>query len=326
LTGPPTTEHDRDRHAAPLEAPWAASLEAAKGRRVPDLGGGARSLPLGRPERLQMSISFRRIAITPVNSWFGTDGDPFNPQRDLLPWAETKIWGAVLERMREAEFAPWAMQGRSGPPLGPQATPQLAPWLTGPKPCTGSRAALASIFRTEASTGHRLSPGPLAIEPFLRAAALGPWSGRVAVPTTCHSPWSEDPRIPSGRCRVVSVVGLPALKHPATQLRTGPVTRLHVNPSGSGRAGGGGGDRTAQTGCSAGDQGCSPAGAIHHPRILLAFGPVTPFPKAGQRLRPGGPQSDEVAAQRDSAAGHISQFRSAIPPASWSSTDYYWGD
>jgi len=66
------------------------------------------------------------------------------------------------------------------------------------------------------------------------------------------------------------------------------------------------------------------AGADQHLPILLASAPVIASRRAGQRLRARwAPQSDEVAAQRDSAAGHISNS-ARYPRSSASTTFYYW--
>jgi choline dehydrogenase-like flavoprotein len=47
---------------------------------------------------------FRKDRYHPGEQWFGTDGDPFSPQTVYALGGNTKIWGGVLERMREREF------------------------------------------------------------------------------------------------------------------------------------------------------------------------------------------------------------------------------
>ena len=48
---------------------------------------------------------FRKDRYHPRNErWFGPDGDPFAPQTTYSLGGNTKIWGAVLERMREQDF------------------------------------------------------------------------------------------------------------------------------------------------------------------------------------------------------------------------------
>jgi len=70
---------------------------------------------------------FRRERYHPPESWFGPDGDPFRPQMVYAPGGNSKIWGGVLERMREEEFGGMAMQEGKAPewPLG---YGELAPW------------------------------------------------------------------------------------------------------------------------------------------------------------------------------------------------------
>ena len=55
---------------------------------------------------------FRKDRYHPKNErWFGPDGDPFAPQTTYALGGNTKIWGAVLERMREQDFAEVTLQG-----------------------------------------------------------------------------------------------------------------------------------------------------------------------------------------------------------------------
>jgi len=43
---------------------------------------------------------FRKDRYHPAEQWFGTDGDPFSPQTIYAFGGNTKIWAAVLERLR----------------------------------------------------------------------------------------------------------------------------------------------------------------------------------------------------------------------------------
>ena len=47
--------------------------------------------------------------------WFGPDGDPFAPQTTYARGGNTKIWGAMLERMREKDFEEVALQDGISP-------------------------------------------------------------------------------------------------------------------------------------------------------------------------------------------------------------------
>mgnify|MGYP002052146115 CR=1 FL=1 len=46
----------------------------------------------------------------PTENWFGPDGDPFAPQTMYALGGNTKIWGGVLERMREKDFGALPLQ------------------------------------------------------------------------------------------------------------------------------------------------------------------------------------------------------------------------
>jgi choline dehydrogenase-like flavoprotein len=58
---------------------------------------------------------FRKDRYHPKEQWFGTDGDPFSPQTIYALGGNTKIWGGVLERLREQEFAGLHLQGGQAP-------------------------------------------------------------------------------------------------------------------------------------------------------------------------------------------------------------------
>ena len=92
-------------------AALAAELVGA-GRQVLLLERGA-PLPPAGPNENGIAL-FRGLRPQLQDSWFGPDGDPFQPQTIYAPGGNTKIWGGVLERMREAEFEGLPMQeGRS---------------------------------------------------------------------------------------------------------------------------------------------------------------------------------------------------------------------
>jgi choline dehydrogenase-like flavoprotein len=98
---------------------------AGAGKRVLVLEGGA-TFGDGDQNLAGMEL-FRRERYHPPESWFGPDGDPFRPQMVYAPGGNSKIWGGVLERMREEEFGGMAMQEGKAPewPLG---YGELAPW------------------------------------------------------------------------------------------------------------------------------------------------------------------------------------------------------
>ena len=149
-----------------------ASLAAelvASGKRVLVLERGD---PLPQAEQNVSGIALlRQKRHQPPESWFGPDGDPFQPQTVYAPGGNTKIWGGVLERMREAEFNGLPMQeGLS--PAWQLRYDDLAPWydqaeqlflvhgLAGIDPSEPPRAA-----------PYPFAPRPMA--PFLEALGEG---------------------------------------------------------------------------------------------------------------------------------------------------------
>jgi choline dehydrogenase-like flavoprotein len=83
-------------------------------------------LPLAATNGVGLAL-FRGQGPHATESWFGPDGDPFRPQTVYAPGGNTRIWGGVLERMREAEFAGLPMQEGPGPDW-PLRYGDLAPW------------------------------------------------------------------------------------------------------------------------------------------------------------------------------------------------------
>ena len=73
---------------------------------------------------------FRKDRYHPKNErWFGSDGDPFAPQTTYALGGNTKIWGAVLERMREKDFTEVPLQ-EGVSPAWPFDYAELAPYLS----------------------------------------------------------------------------------------------------------------------------------------------------------------------------------------------------
>jgi choline dehydrogenase-like flavoprotein len=98
---------------------------AEAGRRVLVLERGDR-LPLLDQNVADIDL-FRTQRYHPDQPWFGSDGDPFNPQMVYARGGNTKIWAAVLERLREAEFEGVAMEEGRSPDWGLRYA-DLAPW------------------------------------------------------------------------------------------------------------------------------------------------------------------------------------------------------
>ena len=172
---------------------------------------------------------FRKDRYHPGEQWFGTDGDPFSPQTVYALGGNTKIWGGVLERMREREFSGLHLQ--EGPvPSWELSYADLAPYY--------ERAE--ALYRVHGKAG--LDPtapprsgdyphAPRPIEPFmeeLRSALERQGTHPYPLPLS----WSESAADPSGDAELFGVE--PARRAPAVRVRErARVQRLHVNPSGS---------------------------------------------------------------------------------------------
>ena len=74
--------------------------------------GGA--MPLADLNVADVSL-FRQSRYHPEEAWLGTDGDPFSPQMVHALGGSTKIWGGVLQRMREDDFRGGPLEEGPGP-------------------------------------------------------------------------------------------------------------------------------------------------------------------------------------------------------------------
>ncbi|NQV11138.1 MAG: GMC family oxidoreductase [Cyanobacteria bacterium] len=294
----------------------AASL-AARGRRVLILERGG-SLPLEDQNVSDVDL-FQKDRYHPKEQWFGTDGDPFNPQAIYALGGNTKIWGAVLERMREAEFDGLAMQEGQAPRWG-LSYAELAPWYDRAEALYRVHGR-AGLDPTEPARASDFPHRPLAIEPFfepLRSALERQGCRPYDLPLT----WSEDPEDPSGDAELFGVAA--ALEQPTTQLRTeAQVTRLHVNPSGS-EVRGVEAVINGQSWLFRGDQVVLAAGAINTPAILLAS--ASDRHPEGLANRSGQVGRNLMKLQLSAILQLATAANSARYPRSLGVNDYYWGD
>ena len=126
---------------------------------------------------------FRKDRYHPKSErWFGPDGDPFAPQTTYARGGNTKIWGAVLERMREKDFR-W-------------------PFKTA---CTGLRhcpTQAEQLYRVHGRANPILAP-PKPIEPFSKIQRQG------CQPYDIPISWSDDADDPSGDAQLFGQVGEP---------------------------------------------------------------------------------------------------------------------
>ena len=172
---------------------------------------------------------FRKDRYHPKEQWFGTDGDPFSPQTIYALGGNTKIWGGVLERLREQEFAGLHLQGGHAPAWG-LSYADFEPWYDQAEALYrvhGQRG----VDPTEPRAGADYGMAPKPVEPFfeeVRLALVRQGLNPYSLPLS----WSQSSADPSGDAELFGVE--PALASTTVVVRTGAeVQRLHVNPSGT---------------------------------------------------------------------------------------------
>ena len=126
---------------------------------------------------------FRKDRYHPKSErWFGPDGDPFAPQTSYARGGNTKIWGAVLERMREQDFSEVSLQqGMS--PAWPFDYAHLAPYYDQAETLYRVHGQ-AHVDPTEPARSKDFDHAPRPVVPFLeqlREGLRGAARARVAV-------------------------------------------------------------------------------------------------------------------------------------------------
>jgi choline dehydrogenase-like flavoprotein len=234
---------------------------------------GLRVLILERGERLADSPEardpaaiFGRGHFRPKETWLTPEGVRFNPGNYACVGGNSKFYGAVMLRYREADFAPIRHIGGTTPgwPFGYET---LAPWYDRAEALYGVRGdagvdptepphgapytfaalthepAIADLETRLRRTGLHPSPLPLALD-------LDRWLARA--PT----PWDAFPDTTGGKLDAETAALAQALQHPNVRLQTGAtVQRIETE---GGRA----------TGL------LTTAGRFTAPRIVLAAGAV----------------------------------------------------
>jgi choline dehydrogenase-like flavoprotein len=295
---------------------------AESGRRVLLLERGER-LPLLDQNVADVDL-FRKQRYHPEHPWFGSDGDPFNPQMVYARGGNTKIWAAVLERMREAEFEGVAMQDGRSPDWGLRYG-DLAPYY--------HRAE--SLFRVHGqagedptapprSAGYPFAPRPA--EPVLEALRADLLRQGVR-PYSLPLSWSESADDPTGDAELFGVDRALAPSAPGAipaVLRSGAVVEaLHVDASGREVKG-----VEARIGADRwlfqGQQVVLAAGAINSAAILLR--------SAGDR-HPAGLANGSGQVGRNLMKPQLTAIlqRASAPNSgryapALGLTDFYWGD
>ncbi|MFQ6538018.1 MULTISPECIES: GMC oxidoreductase [Aphanothece] len=288
---------------------------------------GRRVLLLERGERLPLVDQnvgdvelFRRPRYHPEQPWFGSDGDPFNPQMVYALGGNTKIWAAVLERLREAEFEGVAMQDGRSPAWGLHYG-DLAPWY--------DRAE--ALYRVHGQAGEDPTAppraaaypyGPRPMEPVLEQLHAD-LSRQGLRPYHLPLSWSESSADPIGDAELFGVERALAAVTPAAVRSGAVVEALHVDPSGrevKGVEARIAGDRWLFQG----HQVVLAAGAVNTAAILLR--------SAGER-HPSGLANDSDQVGRNLMKPQLTALlqRASSPNSGRYSpalglTEYYWGD
>ncbi len=293
----------------------AASL-AASGSRVLLLERGG-PMP-AEDQNVAGTDLFRKDRYHPKETWFGSDGDPFAPQMLHAIGGNTKIWGAVLERMREAEFAAVALQEGPTPTWGLDYG-DFAPWYEKAEQLYRVHG-VAGADPTAPPRQSAYPAAPRPVEPFLvelRAALERQQLHPYDLPLS----WSESAVDPSGDAELFGV--MPARAAGMTVKEGARVMQLHVNPSGR-EVRGVEAEIAGQRWLFRGDQVVLAAGAIATPEILLRSA-------TDHHLRGLANGSDQVgrnlmkpqltAILQLAAAPHSGRY-----VRGHGITDFYWGD
>ena len=250
--------------------------------------------------------------------WFGPDGDPFSPQTFYALGGNTKIWGAVLERMREKDFTDLPLQ-EGVSPAWPFDYNHLAPYYDQAEAIYRVHGK-AGVDPTEPTRSKGFDQSPRPVMPFLeelREGLLRQGCQAYDLPLS----WSDNEESPVGDAELCGLAtadtGNLEIRYKAKALR------LHVSPSGREvkkvEA-----DVNGEIWLFSSDLVVLAAGAINTPAILL---------RSGNERHPRGlsNQSDQVGRNLMNVQITSILQRSAAPNSglyarSYGVNDYYWGD
>ena len=250
--------------------------------------------------------------------WFGPDGDPIAPQTAYALGGNTKIWGAVLERMREREFGEVQLQqGLS--PAWPLDYGTLAPYYDKAEALYHVHGKVG-VDPTEPPRTRDFEHLPRPLTPFLEPLREG-LERQGCQPYDLPISWSDNQDDPSGDAQLY---GLDNADTNNLQVRTlATVQRLHVNPSGR-EVKGVEADVDGEAWLFSGDLIVLAAGAINTPAILL---------RSSNERHSGGlaNRSEQVGRnlmnlQLTSILQKASEANSGRYARSLGINDYYWGD
>jgi len=170
---------------------------------------------------------FRKTRYHATEQWFGPDGDPFPPQTVHAIGGNTKIWGGVLERMREKEFSGLTLQEGPTSAWGLNYA-DLAPWYDKAEALYNVHGVAGADPTAPPREGDYPAP-PRPVEPFL--VELGEALERQRLhPYDLPLSWSDGAKATRGDAEMFGVE--PARNSGVTVREGARVVQLHVNPSG----------------------------------------------------------------------------------------------
>jgi len=210
---------------------------------------------------------FRKDRYHPSEQWVGTDGDPFSPQAIYAFGGNTKIWGGVLERMREREFEGLHLLEGKAPGWGFNYG-AFEPWYEKAETLYRVHGAVGlDPSEPERSAPYGSAPKP--VEPFLDELRQG-LERQGVHPYPLPLTWSDSAVDPSGDAELFGVDS--ARRCSTLTVRGGAtVTQLHVNAAGT-EVRGVEAQIDGQHWLFSAHQVVLAAGAVNTPAILLRSG------------------------------------------------------
>lgn len=221
-------------------ATLAAAL-APTGLKILILEKGERLRPA--PEARDDEAIFLRGHYAPIEEWMASDGTPFVAGNYYVVGGNSKFFGAVMYRYREADFAPRAhLQGSS--PGWPISYADLEPWYGRAESLFRVRGALGED-PTEPPHSTPYDFGPVPDEPVMQKvrsrlakAGVHPASLPLAIDIDAwlaggKTGWDAYPNTGTGKIDAEAGPLTDALAHPNVSLLTGAeVLQLETDPAG----------------------------------------------------------------------------------------------
>lgn len=184
-------------------------------------------MPLEEQNRSNVDV-FKRERYHAPEQWHDTDGEPFYPQTNYAVGGNTKIYGAVLLRMRERDFASVNHQEGISPEWELKYQ-DFEPYYTEAEQLYQVHGNTATD-PTEPPRSAKYPYEPIAHDPQIQlvADALAQQGLHPVNLPLGLTRQTDDPTSDSEVCGLV-----PALKHPNVTLKTAAkAICLHTNPSG----------------------------------------------------------------------------------------------